>query len=137
MTESFLCGWKGHGRHSESARLHVGTAEVFDDDPEWVPDFRFFAGDDDPISNQPFGLNWRFAAGAAWKSLFYFQQQALPSIASILPYLFAESPASQRLDDGPPAEVNAAENGADEAVRPQGQQNSPGVALRMKKSLVR
>jgi len=49
---------------------------VFDDDPEWVPDFRFFAGDDDPISNQ--------------------------------------------LDDGPPAEVNAAENAADEAVRPQG-----------------
>jgi hypothetical protein len=43
---------------------------VFDDDPEWVPDFWFFAGDDDPISNQPFGLNWRFAAGAAWKSLF-------------------------------------------------------------------
>jgi len=61
----------------------------------------------------------------------------LSSIASILPYLFAESPASQRLDDGPPAEVNAAENAADEAVRPQGQQNSPGVALRMKKSLVR
>ena len=57
------------GTQSQHA-LTSGTAEVFDDDPEWVPDFWFFAGDDDPISNQPFGLNWRFAAGAAWKSLF-------------------------------------------------------------------
>ena len=50
MTESFLCGWKGHGRHSEPARLIVSTAEVFDDDDdEFVPDYWFFAGDDVPI----------------------------------------------------------------------------------------
>ena len=57
--------------HPSDEKVVSEPNKVFDEDePESEPDFWFFAGDDSPISNEPFGLNCRFAAGAAWKSLF-------------------------------------------------------------------